>query len=396
MNESAPVPPAPRPLRRIVFLQYFGFVSIGLALCVIGPLIPLIQDDWGVTYGMAGILFPAQAVGSLTVLILSSLLIHILEKRKVLVAGCVVFTAGLLCAALAPNLPVLLLGNVFLGMGVATFEVGFNTLVIDAHPEGKGKALNRLHFFFGVGAVAGPLIALAVELFGTGSAWRWALGLAALGPVTVLAVLCFTPLPPSPPAEPKKRYAVYKRPLLWFSAAILCVYCGVELGVGNWLSSFWKATTLANMIHPALVTSLFWLTFSTGRFFVGAWADRWGFRKFLIISMLAALAVIIVWFLIPNPVLALVLVMGLGFIISGIYPTTVALASHKFPSSSGQVAGFLSVFGVIGGALFPSGIGFLADAAGIQALVGAEFVLASVMLGVAVLAVLADRRQAQV
>jgi MFS family permease len=396
MSTASPSPAAKRLSFRILFLQYFGFMTIGLALSLFGPLIPLIQKDWGVSYGLAGILFPAQAAGSLTVLLLSSLLIHILEKRKVLLVGCAVFIAGLLCAALAPGFPLLLLGNMLLGAGVATFEVGFNTLCIDSHPQGKGKALNRLHFFFGVGAVAGPLIALAVETFGSGVDWRWALGLAAIGPAVVLAVLCFTPLPPSPPAEPKKRFAVYTRPLLWLSAVVLCLYCGVELGVGNWLSSFWHATTLAAIIHPAIVTSLFWLTFSIGRFVVGTWADRWGFRRFLLVSMLTTLAIIILWFFIPAPALALVLVMGLGFIISGIYPTTVALAAHKFPSSSGQVAGFLSVFGVLGGAIFPSAIGFWADYAGIQALVGAEVILAAAMLGVAVLAILADRKQAAV
>jgi fucose permease len=393
MKSQFPASPSRALSFRIVFLQYSGFLTIGVVLSLLGPLIPLIRSDLHLSYGLAGVFFPAQSIGSITVLVFSSFLMHILEKRKVLFAGCCVFLTGLLCCALAPGLPVLLLGNILLGAGVATFEIGFNTLCIDSHPTGKGKALNRLHFFFGAGAVMGPLLALAVEHSGAGEAWRWALGLSAAGPLLVLGVLCFTPLPPSPPAQFKKRFAVLSRPLLWFAAVALCLYCGVEWGVGAWFPSYWNKTALAVVLPPALVTSLFWLTFSAGRFVGGHWADRWGFRRFLTVSMLGALVIIVLWFFIREPVIALGLVLCLGFIISGIYPTIVALGSHKFPSSSGQVAGFLSVFGVVGGAVFPSVVGFWADSSGIGALVGVELIIVVLMIAVALLAFAADRKQ---
>jgi fucose permease len=387
--------PAQRLAFRIVFLQYFGFFIIGVVLSLIGPLIPLIRADLHLSYGAAGVLFPAQLIGSVSVLVFSSLLIHVFEKRKLLAAGSLVFAAGLLACGLASNLALLIVGNIFIGAGVGAFEIGMNTLCLESHPEGKGRALNRLHFFFGTGAVIGPLVALAIEKLGAGvpMSWRWAFGLLALMPAAVFVILLFTRLPVAPHAETKARFAVYKRPLLWFTALAICLYCGVEWGVGGWFPSYWKATELAALIPPAVVTSLFWLTFSIGRFTTQFIADRLGFRRFLTIAMAATLAAVVLWFFIPAPAFAFVLVLCLGLIIAGLYPTLVALASQKFPASSGQVASFLSVFGVVGSAIFPAAVGFWADASGIGALVGAEVILTVGMIVFALLAFAADRKQ---
>ncbi len=383
---------------RVVFLQYFGFFIIGVVLSLIGPLIPVIRDDLHLSYGAAGLIFPAQSIGSLAVLLLSSFLLHILEKRRLLLAGSAAFAVGLLVCAFAPDFPLLVAGNVFIGMGVAAFEIGMNTLCIDSHPEGKGKALNRLHFFFGAGAVAGPLVAFALRVspFGASVAWRWAFGLLAVLPAAIFAILAFTRLPASPPAVAGKRFGVYRRPLLWLTALALCLYCGVEWGVGGWFPSYWANLPLSGLVPPEIVTSLFWLTFSAGRFTMQFLADRWGFRLLLSLAMGLALAVLVVWLLVPDPIIDFGLVLALGFIIACLYPTLVALASHKFPSSSGQVAGFLSVFGVLGSAFFPAAVGFWADVSGIGALTGAEAMLAGGMIVFALLAFAADKRQEKI
>lgn len=339
-----------------------------------GPLVPFLRADLSLNYAQAGLLFSAQSVGSFAVLILGGWLVHAFGKKKLLFVGALGFSAGMLATAFAPDFWWVLAGNVLIGTGMSLLDIGISTLCIDANQEGKGKALNLLHFYFGAGAVLGPLIALALGHLAGG--WRWAFGLAGLGPLVVAVLVPFLRLPESPEATAAQKFAVYRRPFLWLGALALLVYCGVEWGVGAWFPSYWKAIPGASALDPAWATSAFWMTFAVGRFVVGAWADRWGFERFLSATIGATIVVIVLWILFPQPQAALVWVLIFGFLIAGQYPTFVALISHRYPEASGQVTSFLSVFASLGTFLWPPAVGAWADARGIEALPRAQLALA--------------------
>lgn len=370
----------------VYWIQYTGFLFAGIIGGIIGPLIPSIKADLNLNYTTGGLVFSAQAVGSVAVLLAGGFLLHFMGKRLLIALGGLACFAGLVLGALAGNYFELLAGNALIGVGVAFFDMGISTLCLDANPEGKGKALNLLHFFFGAGAVIGPLVALG--LGGLPSSWRIAFAALAVVPLVPVVFLLFTKLPPSPPATIGERFAVYKSPLLWFGALTLCIYCGVEWGVGVWFPSFWlealaSVPALGWLGSGALATSLFWLTFSIGRFLVGTWADKWGFRTFLLRALLATLALCGIWVFLPHPLASLVIVLVLGFLIAGLYPTFVALISQPFPASNGQIAPFLSIFASVGSFLWPPLIGVYADAQGIRILPWAELILTALMLAVA-------------
>ncbi|HTH13456.1 MAG TPA: MFS transporter, partial [Spirochaetia bacterium] len=236
----------------------------------------------------------------------------------------------------------------------------------------------------------GPLVALALGHLDFG--WRWAFGLMALGPVALVVLVPFQRMPAAPEATAAQKFAVYRRPFLWLGALALFVYCGVEWGVGAWFPSYWKAIPGASALDPAWATSAFWLTFAVGRFVVGGWADKWGFQRFLTLSIGATLVVVLLWVLIPHPVAALVWVLLFGFLIAGQYPTFVALISHRFPQASGQVTSFLSVFASLGTFVWPPAVGAWADAQGIGALPWAQLAMTALLAVAAAGAFVAGRK----
>ena len=375
--------------RPVLTAMYGNFLLMGVVMGMTGPLVPFLRADLHLTYAEAGLLFSGQSLGSFLVLILGGWLVHVLGKRPLLMTGSVSLALGLLATAAAPDFWWVLAGNVLLGAGMSFLDIGISTLCIDAAREGKGKALNLLHFYFGAGAVLGPLIALALGHREGG--WRWAFGLVGLAPLAGAVLVSFLQMPATPEVAAREKFAVYGRPFLWLGALALFAYCGVEWGLGAWFPSYWKAVPGASPLDPAWATSLFWLTFAVGRFVQGAWADRWGFERFIGLGIGATLAVVVLWLFFPQPPLALVWVLLIGFLIAGQYPTFVAMVSHRFPQASGQVTSFLSVFASLGTFVWPPSVGAWADAKGIEALPWAQLAMGLLFAVLAALAFVSGR-----
>ena len=371
--------------------MYGGYLVMGLVMGMAGPLVPFLRADLSLSYAEAGLLFSAQSLGSIAVLLLGGWLIHILGKRTLMFVGALTFGVGMGTTAFAANFWWVLAGNILIGTGMSFLDIAISTLCIDANREGKGKALNLLHFYFGAGAVLGPLVALALGHWENG--WRWAFGLTTLGPLAIAVLVPFLKVPASPEFTAARKFAVYKQPFLWLGAVALLIYCGVEWGVGAWFPSYWKAIPGARSLDPAWATSLFWLTFSAGRFVVGSWADAWGFQKFLTRSLGSTLLVVVLWLIFPQPLVSLALVLVFGFVIAGQYPTFVAFISHRFPESSGQVTSFLSIFASLGTFVWPPAVGAWADAQGIEALPWAELGMTLLLIGAAALAFFVAREK---
>lgn len=372
--------------------MYGSFLLMGVVMGMLGPLLPFLRADLHLSYAEAGLMLSAQSAGSVGVLLAGGWLVHVLGKRRLLFAGTVAFTVGMAATAAATNFWWVLVANLFIGAGMSFLDIGISTLTIDANRDGKGKALNFLHFFFGAGAVLGPLFALGVAPLAGG--WRWAFGLMALGPLAMACLVPFLKTPPSPEATVEQKFAVYRRPFLWWGALALLMYCGVEWDIAAWFPSYWKAIPGTGGLDPAWATSLFWLTFAVGRFVQGPWADALGFQRFLSLGIGATVAVTILWVLFPQPLAALIWVLLLGFLIAGQYPTFVALISHKYPESSGQVTSFLSIFASLGTFLWPPAVGAWADSRGIESLPWAQLGVVA-LLAVASVVAFASARKAR-
>ena len=56
------------------------------------------------------------------------------------------------------------------GLGSGAIDGGMNGLVLDLYPDGRGRALNLLHLFFSLGALASPLVDRAPGRSGCGLA----------------------------------------------------------------------------------------------------------------------------------------------------------------------------------------------------------------------------------
>lgn len=344
--------------------QYLSFVGLGVAMSLVGPLLPAMRAQIPMSYLESGLVLSGQFLGMVLTVPPGGHLADRVGKKAFLLSSALLMVAGLLCFVWAGSFAILLLAAVVTGIGGGGFEVGVNALEADHAGERSGEALNLLHFFFGVGAIAGPLLAAAAVR--TGPGWRLAFQVAAAFPAAVgLLLLPQAVARDAPRAEDTA--TLYRNGILWRYGLSLALYVAVEVSLYGWIASFWDRWS-APFLPSAGLAALFWATLTLGRLCSGRLADRIGLARFLRHAAVATAAVCVVWTAWPSPPITVAAVVLLGLALAGIFPTTVALVTGAFPGHSGKVVGVLGVFASLGGFLGPVALGRLADAVGIRAL----------------------------
>jgi MFS family permease len=351
--------------RSLRLSQYVAFLGLGLTMSLLGPLLPAIRAQMPMSYLEAGLVLSGQFLGMLVSVPPGGHLADRIGRKPFLLASAVLTVAGLVATALAPGFGTLLAAAVVTGVGSGGFEVGVNAVEVDHFGEGAGRAMNLLHFFFGVGAIAGPVLAAAT--LAAGLDWRVAFLAAAVLPAAVGLVLLPQELRRAGPVAVHDQAAIYRSSALWRYALVIALYVALETTAYGWAASFWERRG-APFLPAALVAALFWTTLTIGRLLCGGLADRMGLARFVRRSAAAAMLACAAWMAWPTPWVTLATLLLLGLALSGIFPTTMALVTEAFPGHAGKVVAFLAVFASLGGFAGPTVAGRLADVAGMGAL----------------------------
>jgi fucose permease len=262
---------------------------------------------------------------------------------------------------------------------------------IAALPEARGQ-LNRLHAFFGVGALIGPVLA------------SWMLGLASWPEVwLVLAVACAPLLvgflmtyPGRPSAGPPARLAadppaqlpeslleppapqpggllgaaLRQRGVL-LGSLLLAIYVGLEIGVGNWGFSYLVQSRGLARLPAGYAVSGYWLGLTVGRFLISPIAARLGTStaRMIYVCMTGVIAAATLAWLSPGATPAIAALALLGFFLGPIFPTTMAIVPQLTEEDLAPTAiGIMNAGGIAGGSALPWLAGVITQGAGMWTL----------------------------
>lgn len=370
-----------RHVRSTILLAYAGFVLVGVSAGVGGVLLLAQIGDYQVDRATIGITFFISSAGFVLGGIGTGSLIDRFGYRSALAAGGGAFILAGLYLATRPPFVAFMLVQLIVGLAGGILESTLNAYL--AAMPGSTTLLNRLHAYFGVGALIGPVLA------------TWIVGFASWSRVyLVLAVVCI-PLTAGfvfayPRSRPRKS-AVQPRPVggllgatlrergVLLASAMLAIYVGLEIGVGTWAYSYLvQARGLPDIVAGSAVSG-YWLGLTAGRFLISPIATRLGASSVATVYVCLAgitAAAALVW-LAPIAVLAVAALALLGFFLGPVFPTTIAMAPQlTAPRSVPTAIGVMNAGSVLGASIAPWAAGAIAQQAGPWTLLPFAIVLA--------------------
>ncbi len=355
---------------------YVTFISLGLPDSLLGVGWPEMYGELGVPQSYAGFLSMTISLGTIVASFFSGKWIRYAGTGKVTAFSVLGTAVALFGFYLAPSFLWLIVAALPLGLGAGAVDVGLNDYVARHY---RAHHMNWLHSFWGIGALASPLI--MGQILANQQSWRIGYRLVSVIQFVVFLLLVVT-LPmwrrretrqamTQIPVEIKEtkfinmiclkkvRYALYA----------FFFYIGVEATMGLWASSYLIQAKGINPVKAAMAVAGFFGFITLGRFLSGFMSMLLTNRQLIVLGQgLIMVGSVLLWQGTRYPLL----VAGVCFIGFGCAPIYPAML-HETPTRFGQmlaqqIMGIQMAIAYTGAIALPPLFGFLVPQVGIAVL----------------------------
>lgn len=347
--------------------SYGAFLINGMLTLSIGSLLPFIKEAKGLDYAFSGLLVSIHSIGNLAAGFLSGIFaVRMGRKRSILLFESL-FPLSFLLMIFGGSRPVLILAFLLTGLARGASS-NFNNTNINGLAPGKAWAINGLHAMFATGAFLFPLLLTAITSFDAGYWIYTCFFMLVMGALTWLLYFLMPikneKLKKETREKGKSDYQFFREPLFLLCTAILFVYLCAEQGVIGWLITYFEDSGLLSPALSQIMASVLWMMILAGRLTV-AWLSTKRKKENLLVAMGIGFALFFFVLLFGRSTGMIVAgIMGFGFSMSGIYPTTVSVAGYIIQKY--QLAwSFMLTIASFGSIIMPSVIGKIAQQAGI-------------------------------
>lgn len=370
---------------RLTLLAYGMATAFGFGVAALGPAMPSLREDLGISRTIGGLHFTAIAGGSVVAGLAVGRIIARWGRRRVFWWGGAGIAAGAMLIGLGGHPAVTLTGGLLIGALGAMMMAVTQATVADEQPLHRAVALTELSTSMSVGTVIPALLIGASLAIGAG--WRPAFVVPAAIWAALLLLRRAEGFPPTNP--PEVRGVRWPLPAAhWFFWAAFIPAVAAEWSVGSWGAGYLVDVAGTREGTASLLMSIFFGAMVAGRV-VGSRIARTlsPFPLLLGATATGMGGVLLFWGSTSVvPVVGGLLLAGLG--ISMLFPMLLSLGMATAPDRSDLVSS--RVFIAAGGAtmIAPLALGAIADQVGIRT---AFSVVPGLFLLVALLAALGNR-----
>jgi fucose permease len=218
----------------IFYLLCAGFVLNGIVICLIGPILPVFRDKFGLDDSRAGLFSTMQFSFSLAGVLISSPLTAAKGFKPAITLGVAMLGIGFALLN-APTFALALAASAIYGLGYGFATPGTNLWVGESYGARRASALNIMNLAWGAGAISSaPLAMIAIR------ASRVTLLLYVVGAICLtLAIFLFRMNFGSPPraevlSKPSEITAIAGTRVAILLGILFFVYVGTEVGTSYW------------------------------------------------------------------------------------------------------------------------------------------------------------------
>jgi fucose permease len=337
----------------LALATFVSLGTLGFNFAFVGAALPEMLGQFGIRISQASLIPATVQVAYALLCFLGGIVADFVNKRRILIVGCVVIGLGAGVVGLPSGFWANLLLFGVIGIGAGTVFISSNLLVIELFPENPGSYLNIHHLTFALCSFIAPIIMSRAITSGAG--WQTAFrGLAVLSAILALALLLNRfPMPkPTPPSgvNPwKSRIDALKSRNSAFVIFLTFLAIGTQFTIMFLLVTYLVDAKGFSVPGASAALAGFYILLAGGRLVCSVLVRRYSNRLILLV-LLGLLAAFIVVGILGEPAIAGVALALTGLAASGLYPSILAMASEvTHATSRGIVLGSLAMAGGFGG-----------------------------------------------
>ena len=364
--------------RNSIFIRCcYGYAVSGMAVLVIGAILPSIIKEAGISFLAAGGLLSVMAIGNLSSSFIFPVMVPIMGKKRAITLVTLFVPTSLMVLSLLPPLPVMYAVMLLYGFTRGCITILNNAAVNDIYGDSATGKLNILHCTFAIGAFLAPLLTAMMMKLGFG--WRVTLYMIVV--LTIISAISYGTMNYNLINQAQKEIEERKsrtkstvagnkgflRSFAFYCIAfILFFYLGVENCINGWFVTYLQNTGVMSAEFATTLVSLTWLVIMGGRLLCAAMSKKVHRSTILLINSIGSAVCFFILIKVNSLPLVTASLLGLGFFLSGIYPTCIANAG---PLIQGSTLGMslLTAISAMGGIITPQIVGGVADRVGIVA-----------------------------
>ncbi|MEF8882945.1 MAG: MFS transporter [Halapricum sp.] len=356
-----------RTSRRLWTAAIVLFVALeGLGMQMRGPLLPILETQWGISKGMQGLVSPAGTLGFAVTILIAGAIAGRIDTRRYFLGGILVTLVGVAGMAMAPFF-VAYLGFLLLrGFGTGVSRGLDRPLLGHLYPNARGRVFNLYDMAWAIGAAAGPaVLSLAVSV----GDWRYAYATLTVA-FGLVAALVWQLETPADGAEEELDISaatgLLRTPAVAATILALVFHTGLEGAMFLWLPTFGGDIAGLSSTRASLLLSAFVVAYIPGRFVYTLIAERVPYGP-LVVALEILIVPVFLWtFFVAEGTIVFAGVVLLGVLVSGIFPTLLAFGTQAAPEYSAPINAISTSTASISIALVPVAMGALADVSSIR------------------------------
>ena len=330
-----------------------SFALIGAMSSVYGPLLVTFSHKFALSLPTAGEALAVHFIGALVGVLVGWLGVRWTSGRTVIVTGMLSLALGTFGAAAATGWSTFLPFVFLIGLGFGALDSTTNTLLARTAFDGRARRLSFVNAGYGVGAVIGPLLVIALGPHNFPTLFI-AIGCSSVLLSTTTGGIHAPALHSHLHHHERVAHRRARRPILVTFVIAYILYVAVETSSSGWMAAQLHREGYSQS-DGSLITAGFWVGMTIGRFSAGPLYRRFGDQQ-LILGGLGVASVLA--FAATSHVLALVAYPLLGLALASVFPMGIIWYTNLVAHDNDGLA-MMILFMMIGGVLGPSLVGYV-------------------------------------